>query len=202
MAEAGLITTFRDPGWRSLDQWEIESPPGRTRIEELLARIRLRICSKRGVLNAYSRHMDRLITNARLPYAAKAPPAPKDPITQLACCIFDKTRWLSALKETHSDLLLLTIALRAYRLDHGRYPDTLAELAPAYLESIPDDPLSLRKPFHYRKTRSKYLLYSIGPDGKDDGGKAVANPRQTNPVARLYVEEISKGDIVAGVNIY
>ena len=95
----------------------------------------------------------------------------------------------------------MILALRAYRLDHGRYPDTLAELAPSYLKSIPTDQFSLKKPFRYRKTGAKYVLYSIGPDGKDNGGRAIEDPTQSEPNRRYFVEYRSKGDIVAGVNI-
>jgi hypothetical protein len=41
------------------------------------------------------------------------------------------------------------------------------------------------------------VVYSIGPDGKDDGGAPVFDSR-----GRDDVSEDSKGDIVAGINRY
>lgn len=81
-------------------------------------------------------------------------------------------------------LLRGELALAEFRAAHGSYPASLTELA-----GVP--PLSLTDPFsgqplRYRRTGASYLLYSIGPDGKDDGGKPM----------RLM--STSSGDLVAG----
>src|SRR5262249_46050797 len=64
----------------------------------------------------------------------------------------------------------VAFALAAYQRDHGRYPAKLAELAPRYLEKIPDD-LFAEKPLIYRLEGQGYLLYSVGINGTDDGGR-------------------------------
>ena len=51
--------------------------------------------------------------------------------------------------ETRRRALLVQLALEAYRLDHGEYPDSLTDLTPDYLEHLPDDPYA-NKPFGYR----------------------------------------------------
>ncbi len=48
-----------------------------------------------------------------------------------------------------SRALSVQLALLAYRLDHDKYPDTLAELVPDYLPRMINDPYS-GKPFEYR----------------------------------------------------
>ena len=59
-------------------------------------------------------------------------------------------------------------------------PGKLSELAPAYLKALPNDPFANYKPpFCYKRTGAHYLLYSIGPDGIDNGGKA-SNDGQVN----------------------
>jgi len=68
------------------------------------------------------------------------------------------------------DLTRLAFALAAYRADHGAYPARLAELAPHYVATIPND-LFNASDLHYRPEGSGFLLYSVGPNGKDDGGK-------------------------------
>jgi hypothetical protein len=66
--------------------------------------------------------------------------------------------------------LRVAFALAAYRCDHKTYPKTLDALAPKYLAKVPDD-LFTGKPLIYRPSENGYLLYSLGPDGKDDEGR-------------------------------
>ena len=66
--------------------------------------------------------------------------------------------------------LHVAFALAAYHGDHGRYPKRLGLLAPKYLKTIPSD-LFAGKPLQYRVTPKGYLLYSVGRNGKDEGGR-------------------------------
>ena len=108
--------------------------------------------------------------------------------------------------DTQNALLLTALALRAYKLDHGADPLTLSALVPGYLQAVPADPFALSGPLHYKHLGMKPLLYSVGPDGKDDGGKTIFDhtiPAPTNADGydrRHAVQENSVGDIVAGVN--
>jgi len=72
--------------------------------------------------------------------------------------------------------LHIAFALAAYHGDHGRYPRALEALAPKYLKQVPDDLFS-DKALIYHPTDNGYLLYSVGPNGKDDGGRG----REDNP---------------------
>jgi hypothetical protein len=64
----------------------------------------------------------------------------------------------------------LAFALAAYRADHGRYPERLDVLAPKYLSEIPGDLFS-GKALIYRPSKDGYLLYSVGVNGRDEGGQ-------------------------------
>jgi len=98
-------------------------------------------------------------------------------------------------------LLELQIALRAYRLQHGAYPETLQQLSPGILAQIPTDPFSDNQAFKYRTVGQKYLLYSIGPDAKDDGGKPVFDDSDSHKDRPYQLwDATEKGDIVAGIN--
>lgn len=68
----------------------------------------------------------------------------------------------------------LAFALAAYRADHGSYPKTLAELTPKYVSKVPKDLSSQNSndDLHYRVRKDGFLLYSVGINGKDDGGKS------------------------------
>lgn len=46
----------------------------------------------------------------------------------------------------------------------------LAALLPQYLALLPNDPWSDGEKYQYRHQDDGYLLYSIGPNGKDEGG--------------------------------
>ncbi len=62
-------------------------------------------------------------------------------------------------------------ALAAYRAEHGAYPAQLADLVPKYVAKVPNDIFNNDAELHYTRRGDGYLLYSVGPNGKDDGGK-------------------------------
>ena len=65
----------------------------------------------------------------------------------------------------------IVCALERYRLAHGEYPETLDALVPQFIETIPHDIIG-GAPLIYRPTvDGKFLLYSVGWNEKDDGGK-------------------------------
>jgi len=66
----------------------------------------------------------------------------------------------------------LAFVLAAYERDNSRYPAKLAELSPKYLAIVPDDLFS-GKALIYQPSEKGYLLYSVGVNGKDDGGRWV-----------------------------
>jgi len=63
----------------------------------------------------------------------------------------------------------VALALAAYRADHGEYPGRLADLKPKYRADL-NDPFSDGE-LIYRTAADGFLLYSVGPNGKDDGGR-------------------------------
>jgi hypothetical protein len=65
----------------------------------------------------------------------------------------------------------LGFALAAYRIDHGAFPAKLADLAPKHVAKLPEDVFN-NSDLHYRLEGKGYLLYSVGVNGKDDGGKS------------------------------
>lgn len=69
-------------------------------------------------------------------------------------------------------------ALERHRLRHGSYPGQLDELVPAFLKSVPLDPMSA-EPLRYRRTDDGWFaLWSVGLNGRDDGGVVKDNDRQ------------------------
>jgi hypothetical protein len=65
----------------------------------------------------------------------------------------------------------VALEVERWRRAHGgRAPDSLAELAPEFAPSIPLDPFD-NNPLRYKKLAKGFIVYSIGPDFADDGGK-------------------------------
>jgi RNA polymerase sigma factor (sigma-70 family) len=88
--------------------------------------------------------------------------------------------------------LHLAFALAAYRAEHKRYPDKLDVLAPKYLAEVPGDLFS-GKSLIYRPSENGYLLYSVGVNGRDDGGRGPADkPAGDDPHVRMPLPELPK----------
>jgi hypothetical protein len=86
---------------------------------------------------------------------------------------FDNSVFREARCLANVRLALTAVALEQFRAAHGnRYPGALAELAPDFLPAVPVDPFD-GQPLRYRKQDAGYVLYSIGPDLKDNGGKQM-----------------------------
>ena len=78
----------------------------------------------------------------------------------------------------------LAFALAAYHADHGEYPAKLAELMPKYVKKIPTDMFNGDADLHYVRKGDGYRLYSVGPNGHDDGGRGMADrEKSTDPAA-------------------
>ncbi|GAB4148108.1 MAG: hypothetical protein Tsb009_21700 [Planctomycetaceae bacterium] len=68
------------------------------------------------------------------------------------------------------DFSKIILALAAYRAEHKNYPAQLTSLTLKYLKVIPLDRFT-GEPLKYRRTKKGFLLYSVGANGKDDGGR-------------------------------
>ena len=82
----------------------------------------------------------------------------------------------------HHEGTRLMLALEVFRARAGRYPERLEDLAPGVLAEVPRDSYAPDGAFRYRLVDSggsdpakSYLLYSVGLDGEDNGGKEAEN---------------------------
>ena len=81
-----------------------------------------------------------------------------------------------AYAQANLDLVTVACALERCRLANGQYPETLAILSPKFIAKIPNDVIT-GDPLKYRRTDDgQFLLYSVGWNGTDDGGKAGFKP--------------------------
>lgn len=73
-------------------------------------------------------------------------------------------------------LTLCSFALAAYRAEHGKYPEALADLVPRYLDRVPTDIFGENRPLIYQRTEEGVIMYSVGPNGQDDKGRSRDDP--------------------------
>lgn len=164
--------------------------------------------SKRSIIENYTNYFDHVASNSVKPWpqAKTVPPIPSDPIIAIITPTVDPTNFKDRESSiTDNAICLTSMALQGYKMEHGSYPESLEKLCPSFLSHIPDDPFAASGSLKYRKEGSTYVLYSIGPDGVDDGGRPIDDPSKAttkNPDARYYPDKESKGDIVAGKNLY
>lgn len=81
------------------------------------------------------------------------------------------------------------IALGLYRYYHAngedgkprqKFPATLNELVPAYLDFVPSDPFNENRSMSYRVTEKGFIVYSVGPNEIDDLGIAAKEGESTD----------------------
>lgn len=81
------------------------------------------------------------------------------------------------------------LALERFRNAHQRYPEKLDELVPQFLPALANDPMD-GQPYRYRRTpEGRYLIYSVGLNGQDDGGKTVLKENSS-------AQDVAQGDWV------
>lgn len=161
--------------------------------------------SKQTIVNSNRCFFAAVHKNAARPYALHLPDPPisSDWLNKIIEPLIMRGRFKHIENETQNDLLRISLALHAYRLAHDRYPEALSMLTPGEVSALPDDPFALSGTFKYRISGARYVLYSVGPDGVDDGGKPVCDLSRyalRHPETRYRVDAESKGDLVAGIN--
>lgn len=73
-------------------------------------------------------------------------------------------------------------AAERYRQRHGTLPERLDQLVGEFLPNVPEDPFD-GEPLRYKVTDGEAVIYSIGPNEQDDGG-------------RRMLEDETEGDVV------
>lgn len=193
--QALMLEAMKQPNWQNITGKEPSFGAN------LLQRWQMRTTSRKAVFQNYSGYMDALISNAKKPYdkQIQAPPAPQDFYNRTLGQTYKVSYWGSTRQETRNALSFVAMALHAYKLYHNRYPEKLNDLSPRYLKEIPTDPFGGGKPLRYRHSGDKYLLYSVGPDGKDDEGADLITDeeklRKSNDLSELIQ---AQGDMAIG----
>ena len=176
-------------------------------VQAQISSVMLMFYGKRRIYNNYIRYMGQVIEFSKQPYRAdaKAPLPPSDPINNLDFG-YSSLKFRDVNHRTLQSLFLTKLALHLFKIKHLKYPYHLDELvSTGILKQVPIDFFSEPNSLKYKLEKDTYVLYSIGPDQVDDGGKPIDDPKKAtkeNPRARYNPVETSKGDIVQGINVH
>jgi hypothetical protein len=100
---------------------------------------------------------------------------PYNHIASLAIPYVSKPLVTMARIQTRANLAACAFALERYRVKYGQYPEKLESLAPEFKAKVPHDIVN-GEPLKYRREApDRFILYSIGWNLKDDGGKEADN---------------------------
>ena len=81
-------------------------------------------------------------------------------------------------ENSEAGITRLLLALKCYKLDHGDLPESLDELVPKYIDKIPIDDFDGK---HLRYSKEKRIIYSVGRDMKDSGGRRKLDEDKSSP---------------------
>jgi hypothetical protein len=88
--------------------------------------------------------------------------------------------------QAEARVAIAMLAAERFRQKHQRWPERLAELTPDFLTQVPSDPFD-GQPLRLLRTDDGIVIYSIGPDAQDDGGKlSVREDKGTDRGIRLW----------------
>ena len=128
---------------------------------------------------AMLRRMNRLVEIARLPPEQQEAPLKdlratlKDEplLVRLLAPAVEKVTQTCRRSRAETRCAIAALAAERYRRAQGHWPDRLEALVAAgYLDRVPDD-LYAGGPLRWRRLDDGAVVYSVGPDGQDNGGR-------------------------------
>ncbi|MGC8668409.1 MAG: hypothetical protein ACP5VE_09880 [Chthonomonadales bacterium] len=151
-------------------------------VKDVLQAAAFALADKRALIERHLQYFRDVAAETRGPYTGRIhTPPPRDILGRFLAV--EPRTWAVYLEGVADlDLMRVYVAILRYRTDHGAYPAALQSLVPGYLASLPEDPFGGGRaiPFRYHiaPLPTGFVLYSLGPDLKDDGGKPSARSRR------------------------
>ena len=143
---------------------------------------------------------DGALARANQPYFVARTQAPlrgKNPLAELSAQLLNNanSRFPSERNIVNNRELVAALRLRAAKLESGGYPATF---------DAGTDPFSpTLAPLIYKRAGDSYVLYSVGPDGKDDNGAEIQTLTTNDETGAKTVSDRlapeSTGDILAPI---
>jgi hypothetical protein len=98
--------------------------------------------------------------------------------SKLTLPAYDSTGTIARIAETQRHLMKIGIRLEEWKASNGTYPASLRDLGEG-LDFV--DPFG-GLDFKYKQSGGLLVLYSIGPDGVDNGGRSMAGPKKRGDI--------------------
>ena len=143
---------------------------------------------------------DGALTRANQPYFVakmQAPLRAKNPIAELSAQLLNSanSRFPSERNIVNNRELVAALRLRAAKLESGQYPATFDAGADPFSPTL--------APLIYKRAGDSYVLYSVGPNGKDDNGAEIQTLTTNDETGAKTVSDRlapeSTGDILAPI---
>lgn len=93
------------------------------------------------------------------------------------------------------------VAATRRRLADGGLPESLESLVPARLPAVPTDPFTENAALQFKPVEGGFVVWSIGPDGEDDGGppsRTMSDTRAGNDDVGLWLVPDGVAEAPAG----
>jgi len=116
------------------------------------------------------------------------PPPKGNPLVDTALPGLGKARDREVRHLANLRATLLTAALEFRFARDGAYPEKLSELSPDPLAALPVDPFSGEPFIYHRQGDLTYVLYSVGPNGTDDGGRPADAGQENGDILFSAIE--------------
>ena len=87
---------------------------------------------------------------------------------------------VAAVRYLNESVISIGLAATRHRIEKGNLPESLDDLVPAFLPFSPADPFVADAPLRLKQTEGGLVIYSVGPDGENDGGPVAPG---TEPAA-------------------
>jgi hypothetical protein len=98
--------------------------------------------------------------------------------------IWQRTWNLTWLTRQQGDLARVAVALAGFKAEKGKLPEKLEALSPEWMKEMPADYFSAAG-LKYVVDKDGAIVYSVGPDGKDDAGKEGKNLLEGDVAVRV-----------------
>ncbi len=96
-------------------------------------------------------------------------------LTKILTPVFSGQAYHRGMSLARIDLGRIALALKAYKAQHGQYPQTLAQLQQTLTWQLPKDVFT-GEDFVYKREGDGFVIYSLGPDLDDDQGTEAEKP--------------------------
>jgi len=178
---------------RSIEKWKAD-PKSRAQIGEMLEKPGMQVSD--GMLDEALAQIEtyyaQMIAIAKTDYwrwtREELPPPKGNPLVDTALPGLGKARDREVRHLANLRATLLTAALEFRFARDGAYPEKLSELSPDPLAALPVDPFSGEPFIYHRQGDLTYVLYSVGPNGTDDGGRPADAGQENGDILFSAIE--------------